>query len=378
VDKLARRVARRQSESVGSATIPGLLPEPGFLRLLSLERKRSERSRQPFVLMLVEREQPVRDEATDTVLQPLASALLESIRETDIAGWYNPRALGVIFAELGPATKPTVIAALKSRIGAALEKALGAEAVGQIRITFHWFPEDWKERETDHAGTLYPDLAVREHARKVPLVIKRAVDVTGSALAIILLMPVLVAIALAIKLSSPGPVIFRQERVGQHGAPFTLFKFRSMYANSDAGPHVKFIKEFIAGHANGQSATATDAPVYKLTADSRVTPVGRFLRKTSLDELPQLFNVLTGEMSLVGPRPPIRYELESYDIWHRRRLLEAKPGITGLWQVTGRSSLRFDDMVRLDLEYATAWSLWLDLKILLRTARVVLSGVGAY
>jgi lipopolysaccharide/colanic/teichoic acid biosynthesis glycosyltransferase len=118
--------------------------------------------------------------------------------------------------------------------------------------------------------------------------------------------------------------------------------------------------------------------VYKLTGDARVTPVGRFLRKTSLDELPQLFNVLTGEMSLVGPRPPIRYELDAYDIWHRRRLLEAKPGITGLWQVTGRSRLRFDDMVRLDLQYATAWSLWLDLKILLRTARVVVSGAGAY
>ena len=109
-----------------------------------------------------------------------------------------------------------------------------------------------------------------------------------------------------------------------------------------------------------------------------MTPVGRLLRKTSLDELPQLFNVLTGEMSLVGPRPPIPYELEAYDLWHRRRLLEAKPGITGLWQVTGRSRLRFDDMVRLDLRYAKGWSLWLDLKILLRTVRVVLSGAGAY
>ncbi|TME31012.1 MAG: sugar transferase, partial [Chloroflexi bacterium] len=147
---------------------------------------------------------------------------------------------------------------------------------------------------------------------------------------------------------------------------------------SDATPHVEFIKQFIAGKGDAQAGAAADGGVYKLTQDPRVTPVGRLLRKTSLDELPQLVNVLTGEMSLVGPRPPIPYELEAYDLWHRRRLLEAKPGITGLWQVTGRSRLRFDDMVRLDLRYAKGWSLWLDLKILLRTVRVVLSGAGAY
>src|SRR2546422_5417446 len=118
--------------------------------------------------------------------------------------------------------------------------------------------------------------------------------------------------------------------------------------------------------------------IYKLTNDPRLTRLGRFLRKTSLDELPQFLNVLRGEMSMVGPRPPIPYELEAYDIWHRRRLLDVQPGITGLWQVSGRSRLPFDDMVRLDLKYARAWSLWLDLKILLRTPHAVFSGEGAY
>jgi lipopolysaccharide/colanic/teichoic acid biosynthesis glycosyltransferase len=151
-----------------------------------------------------------------------------------------------------------------------------------------------------------------------------------------------------------------------------------MYAKCDATPHVQFVKQFIAGTAEAQPDAATNGGVYKLTRDPRITPIGAFLRKTSLDELPQLFNVLRGDMSLVGPRPPIGYELEAYDAWHRRRILEAKPGITGLWQVTGRSQMRFDDMVRLDLEYARAWSLWLDIKILLRTARVVLSRAGAY
>jgi lipopolysaccharide/colanic/teichoic acid biosynthesis glycosyltransferase len=117
--------------------------------------------------------------------------------------------------------------------------------------------------------------------------------------------------------------------------------------------------------------------VYKLTADPRITPIGRFLRKTSLDELPQFFNVLKGEMSLVGPRPPVSYEFESYGLWHRQRLSSVKPGITGLWQVDGRSRVTFDEMVRLDIRYARSWSLWLDLKILVQTPRAVVSGIGA-
>jgi lipopolysaccharide/colanic/teichoic acid biosynthesis glycosyltransferase len=134
------------------------------------------------------------------------------------------------------------------------------------------------------------------------------------------------------------------------------------------------VKRFISGDAD----SATQGGTFKLTTDPRVTPLGRFLRKTSLDELPQFFNVLKGEMSLVGPRPPIPYELESYGQWHRRRLLEAKPGITGLWQVNGRSTTKFDDMVRLDLEYARTWTPWLDVKILWKTPRAVLSAQGAY
>jgi exopolysaccharide biosynthesis polyprenyl glycosylphosphotransferase len=305
---------------------------------------------------------------------------LSAIRETDVAGWYKDRCLGVIFAELGAKDKAAVIDALRARMTEALRSRLGHEEAGQLRLSFHWFPDDWKDRDSGNSPTaaLYPDLVQREESKKISSTIKRAVDITGSALALIILAPILLAIALAIRLSSPGPILFRQERLGRHGTRFTLFKFRSMYARSDATPHIEFIKRFIAGKGDAQTGAAADGAVYKLTQDPRVTPVGQLLRKTSLDELPQLFNVLTGEMSLVGPRPPIPYELDAYDLWHRRRLLEAKPGITGLWQVTGRSRLRFDDMVRLDLRYAKSWSLWLDLKILLRTVRVVLSGAGAY
>ena len=196
-------------------------------------------------------------------------------------------------------------------------------------------------------------------------------------MALILLSPVLLAIALAIKLSSPGPVLFRQKRIGRYGVHFTCLKFRTMHTGNDPRIHMDYVKRLIRGNVS-PGASGTNGNVYKITTDPRLTSAGRLLRKTSLDELPQFLNVLRGEMSMVGPRPPIPYELEAHDIWHRRRLLDVQPGITGLWQVSGRSRLPFDDMVRLDLKYARAWSLWLDLKILLRTPHAVFSGEGAY
>jgi lipopolysaccharide/colanic/teichoic acid biosynthesis glycosyltransferase len=152
-----------------------------------------------------------------------------------------------------------------------------------------------------------------------------------------------------------------------------------MYTANDHKIHEEFVKQLIAGTAKQPHGPgANGSSVYKITNDPRITPIGKFLRKTSLDELPQFLNVLMGEMSLVGPRPPIPYEVDCYDIWHKRRLLAVKPGITGLWQVRGRSRTNFDEMVRLDLKYGETWSLWLDIKILLETPRAVFSGDGAY
>jgi lipopolysaccharide/colanic/teichoic acid biosynthesis glycosyltransferase len=147
-----------------------------------------------------------------------------------------------------------------------------------------------------------------------------------------------------------------------------------MRVGNDSSEHQEYVTKLIAGVAERVPSRAGDRGVYKLANDTRVTRIGKFLRQTSLDELPQLFNVIKGEMSLVGPRPPIPYELAAYQTWHRRRLLQAKPGITGLWQVAGRSKVKFDDMVRLDLRYAASWSPWLDLKILLRTPAAVIKG----
>ena len=208
--------------------------------------------------------------------------------------------------------------------------------------------------------------------------LKRMIDVAGSLLLLAALSPVFLLIAAAIKLTSRGPILFRQKRIGEHGTPFTFLKFRSMYLNNDPSEHKEYVRQLIAGQAEKKSnGTAGAGAVFKLTNDPRITPVGRVLRRSSLDELPQLINVLCGEMSLVGPRPPVPYEVEAYATWHRRRLLEAKPGITGLWQVYGRSRVEFDDMVRLDLRYARDRSPLLDLMILLQTPKAVMNGDGA-
>jgi lipopolysaccharide/colanic/teichoic acid biosynthesis glycosyltransferase len=204
---------------------------------------------------------------------------------------------------------------------------------------------------------------------------KRALDLAGSLALLAILAPLFALIALSIKLLSQGPVFFRQERVGEGMKPFGMLKFRTMYVGSDAGIHKEFVSSFIKSGALAQEAGRNG--MFKIAHDPRVTPIGRILRKTSLDELPQLWNVVRGEMLLVGPRPALEYEVNDYEGWHRRRVLDAKPGITGLWQVKGRSRTTFDEMVRLDLRYARGSSLWTDVKILLATPAAVIAGKGA-
>jgi lipopolysaccharide/colanic/teichoic acid biosynthesis glycosyltransferase len=285
-----------------------------------------------------------------------------------------------MFTELIIEEKDTIVSTMLERVTNVLRGNLTFEQFNQIGISFHLFPEDWDHNSSQQPSnpTLYPDLIRRDELRKSFRVMKRAMDVIGSFVALLLLSPLFLLVACAIKLTSRGPVLFRQNRIGQYGRPFLFLKFRSMHANNDAREHREYVQKLIAGTAERQRSQGKGDGVYKLTKDSRVTWVGSFLRRTSLDELPQFVNVLQGNMSLVGPRPPVPYEVEAYDVWHRRRLLEAKPGITGLWQVNGRSRIKFDDMVRLDLCYARTWSPWMDIKILLRTPVAVVLGEGAH
>jgi exopolysaccharide biosynthesis polyprenyl glycosylphosphotransferase len=197
--------------------------------------------------------------------------------------------------------------------------------------------------------------------------VKRAIDLVASGLGLLALTPVLAVIALAIRLDSKGPIFFRQSRHGRGGTEFKIVKFRTMVADAEA-------QRLAMAHLNEMEGAG---PLFKMANDPRITKVGAFLRKTSLDELPQLWNVLRGEMSLVGPRPFVVHESEQITGWAGRRL-DTTPGITGLWQVLGRNDIPFDEMVKLDYVYVTNWSLWWDIKILLRTIPTVLGRKGAY
>jgi len=347
------------------------VPAETFRKLLCQERKRSERSRKPFLLMVVRAKTGA--EANFSVFQRVAARLGEAIRETDTLGWFETgSSAGVIFSELGSSDLDTAVESIESKVLAALETV---QQPGFV-ISFYAFPESLGNFSAPDP-VIYPDLFEVDGKKKISQLIKRAMDVSGSALALIFLSPVLAVLAMLIKLTSKGPVFFRQERLGHFQAPFVFLKFRSMHVSTGEEIHKEYVQSFIAGRAEPRSDGGRRG-VYKITDDPRVTWIGKFMRRTSLDELPQFWNVFKGEMSLVGPRPPIRYEIEAYDVWHRRRLLEAKPGITGLWQVHGRSKTTFDEMVRLDLQYAKTCSPLLDLTILLQTPRAVFSGDGAY
>jgi len=360
------------------------LSEKPFLKALYLERRRAERSRKPLLLALIQQKDCASPQASDRFTQDILKVqilLCAAIRETDICGWYKDRSIcGIVFTEFNGTPQGMVVDKLSTKIHQILRTALRSDDLSRIRVSFHYFPED-----QSRAGQLllgdpkfYPDLAGGEASGTFPRLIKRVIDVAASLILLLLLSPLFAAIVIAIKINSRGPALFKQTRAGQYGKCFAFMKFRSMSNQSDSRIHEDYVKRLIAGGEGLKKSAANGKKAFKITQDPRVTSVGRFLRKTSLDELPQLWNVLKGEMSLVGPRPPIPYELQAYNPWHMRRLCEAKPGMTGLWQVMGRSRTTFDDMVRLDLHYARTWSLWLDVKILLQTPRAVISGEGAY
>jgi lipopolysaccharide/colanic/teichoic acid biosynthesis glycosyltransferase len=364
-----------------TASREDILVEEAFHAMLTRERRRAERSRKPFALMLLDSHAVHKNGSGHTFIERLASVVSDATRETDIVGWYEEGViLAVIFTEINVEGKSPITEVLHSKVVSALRDKLDHKLASNLVVSVHLFPESWDKHRPDRVADvkLYPDLSRKSSKKRLPIVIKRGIDILGSGLLLLILSPVLAAIALAIKLTSKGSVIFEQERLGQFGTRFKCLKFRTMYMNNDPKIHREYVQRFIAGGTENEEKKPTEPVVYKITNDPRVTSIGRFLRKTSLDEFPQFWNVLRGEMSLVGPRPPLPYEFEMYDFWHRRRVLEVKPGVTGLWQVNGRSRTCFDDMVRLDLRYSQTWSLWLDLKILLATPLAVLAGDGAH
>jgi lipopolysaccharide/colanic/teichoic acid biosynthesis glycosyltransferase len=347
---------------------PHVIDAALFRDALARERKRAERFDQPCMLILVT---TTPGAVPDSLSWATVIAALHSIAgETDVLGWLDKDAtLGLIVPEIG--TDPAVHRALHARLRRDLVLRLASEgALDRFSIQLH--VNSGAQAASMPAEPLPSERHPRVAATVLRDAMKRGLDIVGSIALLLLVLPVYVIVGALVKLTSEGPMFFRQDRVGRMGRPFKMLKFRTMFLNSDSAIHQKYVTDFIAS-----SDRLDQNGVFKIVDDPRVTPVGRILRKTSLDELPQFWNVLRGDMSLVGPRPPLAYEVKQYKPWHYRRVVEAKPGITGLWQVTGRSRTTFDDMVRLDLRYARTCSVWTDLKILLATPRAVISGKGA-
>ena len=357
--------------------------EDYFQKALRIERKRSERSGKPFLLMLIDTRKLINSKNGKTIFRKIVSQLNLHTRETDIKGWHAHKSvIGVIFTEISEQDKDFIFEKITHRVQDSLFFVIESEYFHEMKLSLQWFPNKNSEGENKYEPdpVFYPDVIERALHRVFFLSIKRIFDIIGSVSALIVFSPLFILIPILIKTGSRGPVFFRQERLGMFGKKFMFLKYRSMRADNDDSVHREYIKNLITSEnaEDGNSDNPGENGLYKIKDDPRVTFIGKVLRKTSLDELPQLLNVFKGDMSLVGPRPPIPYEYDEYKIWHTRRVIEVKPGITGLWQVEGRSSTSFDEMVRLDLKYIREWSLWLDIKIILKTPWVVLTGKGAY
>ena len=345
----------------------GVLPRPHFLNELHREKRRTERTVAPLSIALFQL-----DTGQDAGLVhsgELLEILRSAKRETDVIGSLG----GGRIALLLPDTNKDGAKVLSERI----VKCAGVSGITAVTASY---PDEvfvGLLQDTDQATDTEP-VAVEDH----PVLdepgyhLKRAIDIIGALVALVLFSPVMLITAIAIALTSPGPVIFRQTRIGRKGMPFEFFKFRSMRNDADDSIHREYVQKLIEGNLQEINNGSAEKPFYKMKSDPRVTRVGKFIRRTHIDELPQLFNVLKGDMSLVGPRPGLPYEVEKYEYWHLRRVLEIKPGITCLWQVNGHNATSFDDMVRLDIRYVRECSLLLDLSILLKTVKVVLTRFG--
>jgi lipopolysaccharide/colanic/teichoic acid biosynthesis glycosyltransferase len=370
-EPLTRRHGRHTADRTrrAAATRPRVLSETLFRDALVRERRRADRFEEPFVLILISFDSR---STSPRRWGQLASALRQPDLDADLIGWFEQGAvLGLIRSfddRYDLETKVASTAAMQEQ----LLRRLAPARAGAFSVRFEVY--------SPQSDTIPPVLFDGPRQNPTPRElfrdgVKRVLDVLGSAALLIVFLPVFLLVAALVKISSKGPVFFRQQRIGQNGRPFHMLKFRTMCVNADPSIHQQYVERFIESN---DSPAPDGNVVCKIVNDPRVTPIGHFLRRSSLDELPQFWNVLIGEMSLVGPRPPVPYEVAKYKRWHLRRVLEAKPGITGLWQVTGRSRTTFDDMVRLDLRYARTRSVWTDLKILLATPRAVLSGKGAH
>ncbi len=345
-----------------------ILPKHHFLGRLRGEKRRVDRSKAPLSLALFYFRE--REEKSRTALQELVASLDRNTRESDIKGWVDRDVVGLILPDTD-----------EKGVNRCVEKIANGNGNLHYSVITGTYPDQIFQKlltEEDFPDLFPLDLDMPVESHGVQIALKRGMDILGSLAGLILFSPFMLATAIAIKMTSPGPIIFKQSRIGRKGLRFQFYKFRSMYWKIDDQIHREYVAHLIKGDLDQINQGGEDGQLFKMKSDPRVTRVGKIIRKTSIDELPQFFNVLKGEMSLVGPRPPLPYEFEKYEPWHLRRILEVKPGVTGLWQVGGRSTTPFNEMVRLDLRYVQNWSFWLDLKILLKTVKALIPSKGAW
>jgi lipopolysaccharide/colanic/teichoic acid biosynthesis glycosyltransferase len=342
-----------------------IVPYGDFLELLQYERIRSDRTGEAFSLVIFEGSRTMRDEVE---LRMITQLIKPNLRSIDHIGWYGSRSIAILM--------PLTDSEEAERIEMRIKRQLKERSVNYPTIC-HTYPTNWFTHRYDGGDPNYTPWKMENQsnevgsrvARKMPFW-KRSFDILGSSLIILLLSPLLIVTAVFIKIVSPGPAFFVQDRVGHRGKTFKFLKFRSMHCSNNEALHGKHAQSFIKDG---------NVPMVKLddAADPRIIKGGGFLRSSCIDELPQLFNVFRGDMTLVGPRPCIPYEAQEYLRWHTHRF-DTVPGMTGLWQVSGKNDLTFKEMVRLDITYSRNLSLWNDVKILFRTIPTVFKLLGKY
>lgn len=362
-DKLGRR-----GEGLFLLPDKNVLSKIEFLKSLRMEKRRAERTKLPLSMAIFSFRE-IDNGDLESISKEFLKYLTKVTRETDIKGCLN-------YGEIALLLPDTDENGLKQCV----EKIINGNGKPPKTIIMGTYPDYIFQKllsEEDDLDFFPLDLDKEIPTPLFQFLLKRMIDVLGALLGILVFSPVMLVLTILVKITSPGPIIFKQMRLGYKGRKFPFYKFRSMYHNINDQIHREYVARLIQGDLEKVNRGKNGDAFFKLKDDPRITPLGKFIRKTSLDELPQLFNVLKGDMSLVGPRPPLPYEVEKYKSWHLRRILEMKPGITGLWQVSGRSKTTFDEMVRLDLRYVQNWSIWLDIKILFKTIREVFFPKGA-
>ncbi len=364
-----------------------------FQHRLDVEKQRAERNGEKFTVVTLGFKKLKTDllpslSRHDAIefINELSITAFRLIRQIDVAAWYDNDSVAIILCDTSFIGARKFLKRLNNEfLKIAAQKTYeDLFLLNKIDINMYTYPDNQQANNR----SLYKPFPLSEFDIIEPINLngqlskefkkssyqrlKRSIDIVLCYIGLLIFAPLMAVVAIVIKLTSPGPIIYRQKRVGYNGKIFELYKFRSMYLNADENVHRRHIADVMC---NFNQSLADNAPSIKIMHDKRVTAIGRFLRNTCLDELPQLVNVLKGDMSLVGPRPHPEYEVFNYDNWYKRRLT-VKPGLTGLWQIQGKKRMFYPDAIRLDLSYIDRWSLGLDLKILFYTLPTALAGFG--